>query len=135
METEAADDAATLAVLAISEAERQHLASLYQPGQSFWRVPITHFTPWDCNWPAGPPPFAESPRQPEPRRNTPLDDPACQGGSIIECQNQVLGEVVGITGTPFSLNYRSDRNPGYRVASTLQIQVSGALMLEVAQAH
>src|SRR3989304_5500587 len=25
------------------------------PGATFWRVAVTHFTPWDCNWPYGPP--------------------------------------------------------------------------------
>ena len=48
-------------ILTITVAERQQLAGLYQPGQSLWRVPITHFTPWDCNWPYGPPPGATPP--------------------------------------------------------------------------
>lgn len=39
--------------LTITIAERQQLAALYQAGQSLWRVPLTHFTPWDCNWPFG----------------------------------------------------------------------------------
>jgi hypothetical protein len=43
-----ADAAATLAALGVSDAERAQLASLYAVGQSLWRVPITHFTPWDC---------------------------------------------------------------------------------------
>ncbi|MEO8682988.1 MAG: hypothetical protein ABI665_28340 [Vicinamibacterales bacterium] len=30
-------------------------------------------------------------------------------GSIIECQNQTLGEDVPIAGTPFGLSYRSNR--------------------------
>lgn len=32
--------------------------------------------------------------------------------SFIEIQNQILGAAVGINGTPFSLNYSSDRTPG-----------------------
>src|SRR5262249_26078376 len=51
----AVDDVATLAALGATDAERQRLADLYQPGQSLWRVPITHLTPWDHNWPFGPP--------------------------------------------------------------------------------
>ena len=31
-------------------------ATLYAAGQTLWRVPMTHFSPWDCNWPYGPPP-------------------------------------------------------------------------------
>jgi hypothetical protein len=34
----------------IDAAERAKLATLYEPGQQLWRVEITHFTPWDCNW-------------------------------------------------------------------------------------
>jgi RHS repeat-associated protein len=39
--------------LGVTDAERQQLASLYTVGQSLWRVPIPHFSPWDCNWPYG----------------------------------------------------------------------------------
>jgi K319L-like, PKD domain len=35
--------------LGITGPERQQLATLYQPGQSLWRVPIPHFTKWDSN--------------------------------------------------------------------------------------
>ncbi len=44
--------------------------------------------------------------------------------SIIECQNQILGEVVDVTGTPFTLNYRSDRVPGRIASNTLEIPLS-----------
>ena len=48
--------------LGITDAERQQLATLYpQTPKQLWRVPMTHFTPWDCNWPYGPPHDAESP--------------------------------------------------------------------------
>ena len=50
-----AASAAALASLDITDAERQQLAILYQPGQSLWRVTIPHFSPWDYNWPFGPP--------------------------------------------------------------------------------
>ena len=54
-------DASALAELDVTEAERQQLADLYGPGQSLWRVPISHFSPWDCNlasWGAGTMPIA-----------------------------------------------------------------------------
>ena len=47
----AADDAATVGSLGMDDAERARLAGLYEPGQSLWRTPVTHFSPWDCNWP------------------------------------------------------------------------------------
>lgn len=55
-----------------------------------------------------------------------LDDPDCTGGSVIECQNQILGEAVTLTGTAVTLNYRSDRAPGRRSAYSLAIPLSGS---------
>ncbi|MGH7562523.1 MAG: RHS repeat-associated core domain-containing protein, partial [Gemmatimonadales bacterium] len=118
--------AAALAALGITEDERRELATLYAPGQSLWRVPIPHFTPWDCNWPYGPPDDAQAPPDPlDPNEDPePEDDPNCQQGSIIECENQILGESVPIAGTPFRLHYRSDRAVGRRVANRLNIVLS-----------
>lgn len=119
-----AADAQTLSQLAITIEEQKQLATLYQAGQSLWRVPVTHFTPWDCNWPYGPPADAVPPDQSPPKTDDEEDDPSCQDGSIIECQNQVLGETRPITGTPFSLHYRSDRVPG-RKATYINVSLSG----------
>jgi hypothetical protein len=33
--------------LGMSDAEREQLASRYAVGQELWRVPVSHFTPWD----------------------------------------------------------------------------------------
>src|SRR2546427_5661915 len=53
--------ATALAALGITDAERQRLAALYTPGQSLWRVLLPHLTPWDCNFPYGPPPGSQPP--------------------------------------------------------------------------
>ncbi|MBI2875537.1 MAG: hypothetical protein HYY20_01500, partial [Candidatus Tectomicrobia bacterium] len=121
-----ADDAATLAALGITEAERQRLATLYPPGQSLWRVIIAHFTPWDYNWPYGSPDDAKAPGQGAPSGDDPLEDSCEMSGSIIECQNQALGEAANLAGTPFGLHYRSDRVPGRKAAYTLEIPLSRA---------
>jgi hypothetical protein len=112
--------------------ERARLGALYAPGTTLWRVEMTHFTPWDLNWPYGPPADACEPGDSScdlgdgPQASQP-DDNACeQAGSIIECQNQILGERIPITGTPYSLNYRSDRVPGRKDGSTLTIPLTGA---------
>ena len=97
-----------LVELAISDAERERLGALYSPGQSLWRVPIQHFTPWDCNWPFGPPFGTVRPNQKIMGKNK-TDNPDIGCGSIIEIQNQVLGENVEIPGISFSLHYSSDR--------------------------
>jgi len=39
--------AGLLSALAISDAEREQLAARYAVGQELWRVPVSHFTPWD----------------------------------------------------------------------------------------
>jgi RHS repeat-associated protein len=123
-----ADAAATLAALGITPEEQAQLAQLYPAGQTLWRVPIRHFTPWDLNWPYGPPPDAEPPNPPEPETDdkNKEDDPCERQGSIIECENQVLGERLPIAGTPYTLNYRSDRVPGRKAAYTVKVYLSGA---------
>ncbi len=119
----ASDSVAELAALGIDDDERTRLATLYAAGQTFWRVRLDHFTPWDCNWPFEPPTDARAPSRPPPfiRRDY---CPALQSGSVIECQNQTLGETLPVAGTPFTLNYRSDRVPG-RPRNTLDISLTG----------
>ncbi|RED57933.1 S-layer homology domain-containing protein [Cohnella phaseoli] len=119
-----ADSAEKLAAAGFTDKERQQLAELYAAGQSLWRVPIEHFTPWDCNWPYGPPMDAEPPLDEDPR-NEEDDDPCEQAGSIIGCQNQSLGQAIPIEGTGMNLNYVSTRTPGYKEKSKLTIPVSG----------
>ncbi len=114
-----------LPALTLSPEERQKLALLYQAGQELWRVPIAHFTPWDHNWPYGPPPDAVRPGE-LPETDEPLDDPCIQtGSSTIEVENQILGERIGVVGTGFALHYQSDRTRGRRAAFTLEIPLSG----------
>lgn len=99
-----------LVAFGIDDAERQKLATMYAPGQSLWRVPITHFTPWDHNWPPIAPPTAVAPggsTGPTPATTCPC--PAEAKGSIVDVHNQTLSESIPITGTPFSLVYNSSR--------------------------
>jgi RHS repeat-associated protein len=127
----------------ITDAERQQLASLYTAGQSLWRVPIPHFSPWDCNWPYGLPDGASGPGGGPPGGggggggaggaggggggdNGKCKDQCCEEGSVIGCHNQTLGEAVRIAGTRFSLHYESDRVPGYKAVYTLRIPLSGS---------
>ncbi len=108
----------------LTDPEREQLAALYSPGQVLWRVPITHFTPYDHNWPYGPPDGAEPPNQPDPDTSDPECDPCEGAGSILEYQNQVLGKRVPIVGTPFSLNYRSSRVRGNKASFNLSLTLS-----------
>ncbi|MCH9696466.1 MAG: PKD domain-containing protein, partial [Gammaproteobacteria bacterium] len=125
-----ADNTTALQSLGITNDELVKLASLYEPGQSLWRVPITHFTPWDCNWPRTPSNGAKQPDVPDPENDPQVDETpeseedntAC--GSIIDCQNQVLREQIDVVGTSYSLSYTSKRAAG-RNANDLKIPLSG----------
>jgi RHS repeat-associated protein len=121
----AADAPSALATLGITDAERAQLATIYSAGASLWRVALDHFTTWDCNWPVGPPEDAANPNQPFPTFDATDENTCTMAGSIIQCQNQTLGEEVPIVGTPFNLHYSSDRVFGRIAARTLNISVSG----------
>lgn len=129
---EVADSGAKLTTLGITDAERQRLAEMYTAGQSFWRSPINHFTPWDCNWPYGPPDDAEAPPTDNDKDNRNnkegREDPCKKKGSIIGCENQSLGQSIEIPGTSLTMYYSSDRTPGYRSRSTLEIPVTSDTM-------
>ncbi len=114
-------DAATLAALGFTDAERAELASLYAAGEELWRTPIPHLTPYDCNAP-----WLFSPAdsvEPDPDV-TAGGGEVCnsqQGGSILECESQVFRDAIPITGTPFALHYSSERVPGREFGRSVEI--------------
>ena len=108
--------------LGVTSEELTELADLYEPGDSLWRVQMDHFTPWDHNWPFGAPPDAIPPDWDPP--GPPVEESCTSGGSVIECENQVLGEDLPITGSEMGLHYRSDRVPGRR-ARAVEIRLAG----------
>jgi RHS repeat-associated protein len=114
----AAGTAASQAVLdsmGFTDAERGQLASLYSVGTELTRIALTHFSAIDGNYSNEPPPGATPPNIRPDRSGEGFDqNSACQPGSIIGCQNQTLGEVLGITGVPYTLHYSSERTPAYR---------------------
>ncbi len=93
--------------LGITTAERQQLASLYAVGQTLWRTPLMHFTAVDLNYSL----FGGALKLPTNDPGT-LDQDCHSTGSDIECQNQILGEMVNVVGTPVTLHYTSDRMLG-----------------------
>ncbi|MGX2029945.1 PKD domain-containing protein [Methylocaldum gracile] len=121
------DDVETLSDLGITPEEQAQLAALYAPGKSLWRVPVTHFTPWDFNWPYGPPADATVPPPPDDTQDPPPDKDSddCNGCSINP-QAQTVGEELPITGTPYTLHYLSRRAPGYKPDRVTAIRLSGA---------
>ena len=121
-----ADGADKYGPLGVDDAELQRLAVLYDPGKTLWRVQVTHFSPWDYNYPYGPPPGAGGPGSPGPNGGPGPDGPCGTAGSIVLCESQTLGERLAIQGTNLTLNYRSDRVPGRTDAFSFDMPASGA---------
>jgi RHS repeat-associated protein len=130
-----ADGDSILASRGISLAERTKLAQVYASGTSLWRMQTTHFSTFDLNWcwgcdanPDGTP-ACVSPNPPvPPRPTTPEPKPDCTGGSIVECQGQVLREAIPITGTPYALWYSSREQTGNVSSRTILIPVTGGVI-------
>jgi YD repeat-containing protein len=124
---DAADSDIALAALGVTADELQQIAALYQPGQTLWRVPVPHFTSWDFNYAFGCEADSDGEACAPPTGDDPLiatgpqPDPCITSGSIIECENQGLGEDVEVTGTPFRLSYRSMRQLGRKAERTVTI--------------
>jgi RHS repeat-associated protein len=115
--------------LGIGDDELRVLAERYEPGQELWRVPMRHFTPWDHNWPYGAPRGAQPPKLKEFVWQDP-NDPCRAKGSIIGCETGTLGESLPIAGTPYSLSYSSDRQPGWAVDDAIDVPITGANLPE-----
>lgn len=126
-----ADAGAPLDELGIDSAELDQLGNLYAAGTTLWRVPIPHLTPWDCNWPYGPPEGAGSPPGDGPGgddgRNG-LKESCEKSGSIVSCETQQLAEAVPLTGTNLNLVYSTSRVPGYQPHNQITVPVTGATL-------
>jgi RHS repeat-associated protein len=100
----------------------------YAPDETFWRVAITHFTPWDTNWPYGPPLDATPPNPQGPPSvdqqddGTAPDDIQCSN-SYINKRSRVYHEDIPIPGTDMTLHYASNRVEGYK--TVISVPASG----------
>src|SRR5262249_42914684 len=78
-----------LAAIGFTREEADQLVRSYAPGTTLWRVPLRHFSPWDCNWPnvpdGGDPP-------PDDKQDPVPPEPTKQCGSIVECETRTLIE-------------------------------------------
>lgn len=122
-----ADSALALTAFGVTTEERQRLAALYDPGAKLWRVPVTHFTSWDANWGMWPPGDMEAPSLAEGADKR-VSKGCQQSGSIINCENQSLGEEIEIAGTPFSLHYESLHAFGRDSERTVVIPLSAGTL-------
>ncbi|HXO86850.1 MAG TPA: hypothetical protein VN803_15110, partial [Gemmatimonadales bacterium] len=122
-----ASDAA-LTAMGITTAERTSLASLYASGQELWRMTTTHFSWIDGNWPWGPDTTRQGPDQSQAGGAGSQGDPCEQTGSIIECENQVLGERVPLVGSSSALNYRSVGVPGHIAPRQMTVPLTDSVL-------
>ncbi|MBX3226241.1 MAG: hypothetical protein KIT84_43360 [Labilithrix sp.] len=117
-----ADTGAALADLGITTSELSALAGQHPVGAELWRVTMSHFSAWDCNWGFGPPDGAVPPPTPDPADDE-VDDPCERDGSIIGCESRTLGETLPLIGTPFNLRYLSSRSSGFK--SRIRMRLAG----------
>ena len=100
----------------------------YQPGATFWRASVDHFSPVDLNFPIDKPEDAtESTEESDPT----VDEHACETGdcakdrnSFVEERSRVYHEDIAIPGTDITLHYSSHRVAGY--ATKITIPASGS---------
>jgi hypothetical protein len=98
----------------------------YQPGSTFWRVAVSHFSPWDFNWPYGPP-SSSIPPNPE---GEPISDQQNENDnervicSYVEDRSRIFHEDIPIPGTDMTLHYASNRVEGYK--TVISVPASGA---------
>lgn len=123
-------DAALLASVGITDAERAQLATLYTPGKSLWRTRLPHFSYIDSNFPYALPGDAITPVDISPETETDgslmCQAPPEKTSSTISCQTQVLGEEVPVAGTGLALHYSSDRGIGYNGEYRMRIPFTGS---------
>jgi RHS repeat-associated protein len=114
--------AAEYAALGITPLEREKVAAVFNPGDELWRAFLDSLAPIDFNWDAQPddPEFARLKALYGGRLNK--DCP--EGGSIIECEDQVLGEHEDITGSDFGMSYRSDRARSRKGAYQIKVPLT-----------
>ncbi|MEA1901712.1 MAG: sugar-binding protein, partial [Thermodesulfobacteriota bacterium] len=100
----------------------------YAPESTFWRVAVPHFSPWDCNWPYGPPqdsvsPNPESEPDADQQKNEEKDCKTGNIASFVEERSRIFHEDIPIPGTDIILHYASNRVEGYK--TVIDVPASG----------
>ena len=134
---EAALGSDELALLNFSSNELKNLADRFKVGDSFWRVPINHFTPWDFNFPR----YAVIDEDnPEPVMNNDsfgnkvdsvagVNNNSLSCGSVIDVENQNLLEFIPIDGTGLELKYES------RLSSSISSLITRSFSTDISNSN
>ena len=98
-------------------------SATYQPGSTYWRVKVSHFTPWDCNWPYDYPDDADYPKINDPYLDQVLAEVgACKNpNSTVVDRSRILHQEIPIPGTDMALHYASNRAGGYNPQLTVPV--------------
>ncbi|NKQ40440.1 MAG: PKD domain-containing protein, partial [Sulfurovum sp.] len=99
----------------------------YLAGKTYWRAAITHFTPWDHNWPYGPPEDVEDPDEPDvDDDNDPKNDCQASVSSYVTTKSRVFHEDIPVAGTDITLHYSSKRVGGYDYLIDTKVDTTSA---------
>jgi RHS repeat-associated protein len=110
-----ADPMDSLAVIGMTTDECRKLASLYSPGQSLWRVQMSHFSDADLNVQLVVPDYMRPHNRAIAKNESPNQ---CKktDASEIGIQNQTMGENLPVTGTGYRMHYSSERMSGRKIS-------------------
>jgi hypothetical protein len=87
---------------------------------------VTHFTPWDCNWPYGPPADAIPPPGDIPiadQQQPEIKICPTYTNSFVEDRGRIFHEDIPIPGMDVTLHYASNRAEGYK--TSMSVHASG----------
>ncbi|MBW2582180.1 MAG: tandem-95 repeat protein, partial [Deltaproteobacteria bacterium] len=95
----------------------------YAPGDTFWRVEVTHFTAWDYNWAFGPPGDSIFPNSPliASIDSEKVEDCNTKINSYVEDRSRIFNEDIPVPGTDLMLHYASNRVAGYKHEITVPV--------------
>ena len=110
----------------LDDAEARLLGAQYPAGTELWRVQIPHLTPWDCNWPYGPPDDARPPRitPPKPPDRTPRPESLDSTKGSVNLGELTLTEALSLPEIDATLAYDQRRTPG--APNQVVVELSGA---------
>jgi RHS repeat-associated protein len=94
----------------------------FHPDDTYCRIEVTHFTPFDINYPYGPPDDAIMPNPDSgPSTDPNADNKQCdtETNSYIEDRGRVYHEDITVPDTDFTLHYASNRVEGYKEKITV----------------
>lgn len=113
---------ASLASLGIDAAERSALALAFAPGAAFMRMRVQRLGPYAVSLPFRLDEGSGGVDPKAPGQLTPLDDAALPAPPA---ETQVLARSLPLAGTPYTLNYRSNRVLGSKRGQQVAISATG----------